>query len=308
MILTKKEEKYLITKHPQLWLWRFKKGNDDWEYRAFYDYVREIGLDEKFSTKLRKDINWGTLYKNKWIISFKVNIGKILQTEMDDNFVVELIKLFIEIGIKDFPKLTRMDLKLIREKHDSQIFFTDDWLSKLYAQEVDERADHGYHNWAAESFEDYTYQPCREEDPLFTVLKAWREKPPPKRVLKDLKRLLNLPRRFMSCNGLRTLGDTTVMSLTLYNLCHDPFFIEQEYLELLIRFAGICEDHEDTIEYLSKKMGERVKMCLSWEEFYTKVTFGKKIVRFVEEHMDDEHEMKPMRARIEVGKMVRGEK
>ena len=120
---------------------------------------------------------------------------------------------------------------------------------------------------------------------IYKILMKWKSKPPDKKILSDLKESLNH----------KTSGDNYIERLLIYQ---DQ---EERSLIYLLIFFGL--QIEDNIKNSIKETENKINKLEENLQFLRKLSAGKKIANYIEEAMDDEFELKPLRTRIDMRKI-----
>lgn len=124
-------------------------------------------------------------------------------------------------------------------------------------------------------------------DVICKVLKIWRENPPSEDILENFKECLNY----------KTLTDNYFHRIILYR--------NKENREIIYHLIHFGLEVDNNITLAVDEIESKIKQLEEDKLFLKKVKAGKKIAQYIEEAMDDEFEMKPLRTKIDLGKIKR---
>jgi hypothetical protein len=122
---------------------------------------------------------------------------------------------------------------------------------------------------------------------ILLILKGWRKNPPSFEVLENFK----------DCLNYKTMGENYFNRIITFRNHKN-----REIIYHLIYFGLECDQNIlDAVDEISKKI-ERLEED---KLFLEKIKAGKMIAEYIEDAMDDEFEMKPLRAKIDLGNIKR---
>ena len=169
------------------------------------------------------------------------------------------------------------------EKEVSHIQFVEDYYKLDRNKYINPNSWGGYlpKSWFNDVFFNLSFEV------ILLILKGWRENSPSYQVLENFKECLNYKTmRENYFNRIITFRSEENREI-IYHLIHFGLECDQNILE--------------AVNEIDKKIARLEEDKL----FLEKIRAGKMIANYVEEAMDDEFEMKPLRAKIDIGNIKR---
>lgn len=258
-------------------------------YLTLSEHINQIKNDSEKMDHLRKT-------------KFDFNLPDLFEQVQDDLKVYEILKNLSLISTKiknKFGQVKKKDIPLIREN--PKITRHETWISSIYANKIAPFEDEFYHYyWAREIFSLDVIFPLRPtENRLFLILKEWRKNTPDKRVLKELKWLLNIVDDFEDYYSGKKMNDrTSIIQTTLHVIQDKPDMIPIEFVHLLIHFGSEFKEMDCWILHVSRTSLIKARKWMEVYSEFEKIFFGMKINKWGTKWMDDSVDFSPMRAKI----------
>lgn len=136
-----------------------------------------------------------------------------------------------------------------------------------------------------------------EKKSFLNLLRKWKKNPPPKKVLKDFKKIINF--HTYGC------GKESNLLFDIYSINEEEDnYNDKEILELLelLLYFGLHPLHViDNKTFFLYVKDSNKDLC----QLLKKALAARVIVRAIKKALDDEFEMKPLRTRIDMNKISR---
>lgn len=164
--------------------------------------------------------------------------------------------------------IMKEDIPLLM-KHD--IYFTDwEWRSKLHAIDAEPNIQDMYMYWPHRNWE-YVMTTKGRSNPLYQVMKKWKENPPDDLVLEEFRNLLKDPQQFEDGYGRKTRGKCFILEAAIVQIMDNgPGYVDPEFIELLIHFGGHTEHSQEYLTELYEMMKDCEKQVKRFQEVLSK--------------------------------------
>lgn len=291
-------------KHPEVQLGVDLYGELFWNigddlnkvYRTLNEYMKNIKDSIHLRQKIEAHINFTIICSvGRYPLYSHVKDGSIFQHIEDNDFLIELFTGLNRFSPSTFYRLYPKDIPLIRRySGDFVIEKNKFWLSYIYSRDISSVLCWG--DWILEAHLNFW---SKNYKTLYYVMKEWRKDPPPRRVLKDFKNGLSEKKLY--------LEGRTILEDTLQRITKAPGSLPREFLELLFYFTnGKDQEHirKESQRFILKNI-IKMRMIQEEMEFFTEVIFGQKILKRIEEEMDDSGpRLGILRARVDFRKTL----
>lgn len=124
-------------------------------------------------------------------------------------------------------------------------------------------------------------------DIILKIFRNWRKIKLPEEILKDLKECLNY----------KTLKQNYFKKIIYNN--------DDKTKELIYHLIYFGLEIDNNIQDAVNEIDNKIRILKNKKQFLLEVKAGKKIANYIEIAMDDEFEMKPLRTKIDLGKIQR---
>lgn len=185
-----------------------------------------------------------------------------------------------------------LNLRIVGQYTISQI-----WASKALNADISKSGFNNYYNWVYE-FWHYSHIEVYSDlknNIIYKIMKIWKKEPPPKYVLEDFKKcLLGYP-NFYNLNHKDKYKINMIDNIMYYIVKYNEVKLF-EMIELIVYFTKNFEMNYDLEDIKNSEIKLKIEKLIA----------GKKIANFVEKYMDDEFELRSMRMRIDLRKIIEG--